>query len=331
MSGFLSRLIQRSLSPQSSVRPRLGSVIEPAAPAPEPMPDAVMDAVATHRTEAQQRRDAVPEIAWRGAHAPPASGALTDAASPLPTVERASRPDPLLPAATTAPATEVETASAPEALTRAKRRRNQTRADDAPQPRVTPEAASRYLDAAAAPAMTRASESDAATATRVSRVGPRTKPSAPLQANIAEARVATAPRARDRAIKPAVPEPPTDASAPETLRGRAHDAAPASAQTPAPEQVPIPVQTPAPAQAPASVQAQAPAPAILKPRLPYPEPVAQSAQLSASLPTEPTVHVTIGRVEIRAVAAAATPTRAAPSKPALSLSDYLQRRDGSRR
>ena len=48
----------------------------------------------------------------------------------------------------------------------------------------------------------------------------------------------------------------------------------------------------------------------------------------------PTVQVTIGRVEIRAVVAqpatAAPARRAAPSKPALSLSDYLQRREGGR-
>ncbi len=68
--------------------------------------------------------------------------------------------------------------------------------------------------------------------------------------------------------------------------------------------------------------------AILAPRLPLPEPVAQPAQPSMSKMSEPVVHVTIGRVEIRAVSAPAAQKRSAPPKPALSLSDYLQRRSG---
>jgi len=51
-------------------------------------------------------------------------------------------------------------------------------------------------------------------------------------------------------------------------------------------------------------------------------------QPDISNPAEPTVHVTIGRVEIRAVAAPAAQKRSTPSKPALSLNDYLQRRSG---
>lgn len=68
--------------------------------------------------------------------------------------------------------------------------------------------------------------------------------------------------------------------------------------------------------------------AILAPRLPYIEPLAQPVQPGISNPAEPTVHVTIGRVEIRAVAAPAAQKRSTPSKPALSLNDYLQRRSG---
>jgi len=69
----------------------------------------------------------------------------------------------------------------------------------------------------------------------------------------------------------------------------------------------------------------APAQAILVPRLPQ-QPVVQPMQSVVSKPEEPFVHVTIGRVEIRAVSAPAAPKRPAPSKPALSLSDYLDRR-----
>jgi hypothetical protein len=72
-----------------------------------------------------------------------------------------------------------------------------------------------------------------------------------------------------------------------------------------------------------------PTQAILAPRLPL-LPVVQPVQTSIAKPVEPIVHVTIGRVEIRAVTAPATPKRAAPSKPTLSLNDYLQRRNGGR-
>jgi hypothetical protein len=58
-----------------------------------------------------------------------------------------------------------------------------------------------------------------------------------------------------------------------------------------------------------------PAPAILTPRLPPPEPM---------------VHVTIGRVEIRAVAAPTEQKRSAQLRPTLSLGDYLRRRNGGR-
>ena len=73
----------------------------------------------------------------------------------------------------------------------------------------------------------------------------------------------------------------------------------------------------------------APMQAILTPRLPHAEPLAQSVQPAIGPASEPVVHVTIGRVEIRAVAApSAVPKRSAAPKPALSLSDYLQQRSG---
>jgi hypothetical protein len=68
--------------------------------------------------------------------------------------------------------------------------------------------------------------------------------------------------------------------------------------------------------------------AILKPRLQAPEPIAWAAQPPMSQPAEPIVHVTIGRVEIRAVPAPSAPKRTAPPKPTLSLGDYLRRRNG---
>lgn len=70
--------------------------------------------------------------------------------------------------------------------------------------------------------------------------------------------------------------------------------------------------------------------AALTPRLAQAGHVAEPARMSSEKAPEPVVHVTIGRVEIRAVSAPPVPKRAAPSKPALSLSDYLDRRNGGR-
>lgn len=70
--------------------------------------------------------------------------------------------------------------------------------------------------------------------------------------------------------------------------------------------------------------------ATLTPRLAQAGHVAEPARMSSEKAPEPVVHVTIGRVEIRAVSAPPVPKRAAPSKPALSLSDYLDRRSGGR-
>jgi len=308
MSGLLSRLIQRSLSPPSGVRPRLGSVFEPATPSPETMRDAAIDTLATDRTNrtgTQRQRNAEPDVARHSAKMPLIAVAPTDVGPRQPAIERASHPVPLPPPATRDPIADAEQPPGSETLTQAQPRRKHTPIGNAAERRTTPEAMPRHFDATPTAALRHADVSDSTTATQVRRVGPEKKPSALPQPSSAQARVEAAPRPRDRATHPSVLEPRTDASAPETPRDHAHDASPA----------------------PAPTQAQA----ILKPRLPYPEPVAQSAQPSASLPTEPTVHVTIGRVEIRAVAAAATPTRAAPPKPALSLSDYLQRRDGGRR
>ena len=53
------------------------------------------------------------------------------------------------------------------------------------------------------------------------------------------------------------------------------------------------------------------------------QPAAQSA------PAEPVIVVTIGRIEVRAVAAAAPMPVPTPSAPRLSLEEYLRTRDGT--
>ena len=62
------------------------------------------------------------------------------------------------------------------------------------------------------------------------------------------------------------------------------------------------------------------------------EPAAPTEQIAAREPA-PTVKITIGRVDVRAVIPAAPATRPAPARPgpSLSLEDYLQQREGGKR
>ena len=75
-------------------------------------------------------------------------------------------------------------------------------------------------------------------------------------------------------------------------------------------------------------ESSAPIRAILAPERPPNSPLAPHLQPSEAKSAEPVIHVTIGRVEVRAVPAAPAPKRAAPSAPSLSLGEYLRRRDG---
>jgi len=68
---------------------------------------------------------------------------------------------------------------------------------------------------------------------------------------------------------------------------------------------------------------------------PYREPMpSESRRMEQESPSSsPTVRVTIGRIEVRAVMAPAPPSpqRSLPAAPRLSLEDYLKQRDGGRR
>lgn len=72
----------------------------------------------------------------------------------------------------------------------------------------------------------------------------------------------------------------------------------------------------------------APVQAVLLPRLPQ-QPDSRPYAPAHKETTEPVVHVSIGRVEIRAITLPQTPKREAP-RPALSLSEYLRRRSEDR-
>ncbi len=71
--------------------------------------------------------------------------------------------------------------------------------------------------------------------------------------------------------------------------------------------------------------------AILTPRLPQLNPIAQPLKQPTAKSEEPAIHVTIGRVEIRAVSAPSAQKRSVAPKPALGLGEYLERRRGGHR
>lgn len=80
---------------------------------------------------------------------------------------------------------------------------------------------------------------------------------------------------------------------------------------------------------PAPPRDGSPAAPILVPRLPRAEAAPRRERLLAPDTSDATVHVTIGRVEIRAVAPPAAQKRTGAAA-ALSLRDYLRRRNGDR-
>ncbi|MET4726679.1 hypothetical protein ABIE09_000450 [Lysobacter enzymogenes] len=136
-----------------------------------------------------------------------------------------------------------------------------------------------------------------------------------------------------RPQRDATPSPTALRSPPSVAtRASAADPRPAQAQTPAPP----PAAASAPARAPAPPP-PLPAPARLAARDAAPAAVAHPARRNAPAAPAPVapapVQVSIGRVEIRAGAPAATPA-AAPRRngaPALGLDDYLRQRHGDRR
>jgi hypothetical protein len=74
-----------------------------------------------------------------------------------------------------------------------------------------------------------------------------------------------------------------------------------------------------------------PLPVVARPQVrPYPEPELSSAAEPAAKP-EPTIQVTIGRIEVRATSAASPPRKQMPTAPMLSLEDYLRQRNGGAR
>lgn len=99
--------------------------------------------------------------------------------------------------------------------------------------------------------------------------------------------------------------------------------APSAASFARPERVPASPVPPAPARPSTGRFAEAP----LAPRRAAPSPPPPAAAERAEAPA---IHISIGRIEIRATAPAAPPAAAKRAAPRLGLSDYLRSRDGGR-
>jgi hypothetical protein len=72
---------------------------------------------------------------------------------------------------------------------------------------------------------------------------------------------------------------------------------------------------------------------VVQPRVERAAPAPLPGVPEAPAPAAPIIHVTIGRIEVRATApqAAAAPARRASAPAVMTLDEYLRRRDGERR
>lgn len=307
MSGLLEHLVQRTLASSTKVKPRPVSVFEPTAVSPPP------------RAPSEQARDDL------------ARGLAMDVDMAQADLEH--RPDPVRghdanePRTRTsqqpvAPLVEPGTPVFPaRAVRRGPRESQDTPAFPERSTSIHPIADGGQRQASEADGARRAVGALQMTVIPEAAVRPAAvaQPHIPLQGKPSDP---TASRSRDR--RPDAHTASTAAVASSSdLAGRVdlseRAAAGRSALAP-----PRPLPTPLPE--PSALQA------ILQPRLPQPSlaPPPRPSPLEQSV--EPVVHVTIGRVEIRAVSLPLAPRRSAPSgTPRLSLGDYLDRRSGGRR
>lgn len=133
------------------------------------------------------------------------------------------------------------------------------------------------------------------------------------------------------------PAPPAPTPSSEEVRKHASQVEPARRDSEAARDVPAPAASVRPPAAEPRVK-PAPAVRLFEPRIQPapPQPPARPPQLSeerAQAEAAPTIRVTIGRVDVRAVAGVPQEKRRAPEqpRPGLTLEEYLRRRGGGRR
>jgi hypothetical protein len=128
----------------------------------------------------------------------------------------------------------------------------------------------------------------------------------------------------ERVNSPAVPSSPGTESTPSSGTAGRESRTALEPANPRPE--PTPVETPRPAT---------PATVVVQPHVtpaPRAEPAGPALAGRAATPKPaPTIQVTIGRIEVRAVPPPAPPPKQRSAPPVMSLDDYLRQRDGGRR
>ena len=320
MSDFLSQLTTRNRQTAPAIRPRLAGLFEPLQPAGSglfPGTPAARHAMPGEFAREEEWFGPMPASAGTSAPvaAPVAAHGLSEpipaSATPPPALRLTQLPvssaNPVVPTSAAVPAGSPPMAVPPDqSLARPLTHRA---TDGGPVAPPAPVRAAAHSTAPAAPEPPRGAPPAAREHTPAAGLPSRTQPLAapPGMADQRQHTIAPTPNAPDRT--PALPARP------------AAPAGPVPAQpaplTPSTQRIMLPP----PRQA---ILAQ---PQVRPVTAPTPAPRPREPQREA----EPTIQVTIGRVEVRAVPAE-TPVR--PARPAplsLSLEDYLRQRNGGRR
>ena len=349
MTGYLAALVERHTAQEPAVAPRARTAFEPDPAAPDPLAPAPstpsfsgaleemeeVDAVAEPRTDISVPR-APRRRRIRAIRPEPMDEIVAPDPGPAPLTPpapRRPRPSSPVPPVDHAPEPETRAVDAPAHI------------HPAPSPRV-PAAAERPAARTPAPRRAEAGPSpvppaprvDAGAGMAISPAGPRMAPRVDQARQTLDAAPVPridakvpAPARRERGMdaRPFAIDPATEPPPPLPPRGagrRGIDVRPAETargERPAEERreadAPVPAATP-PSAAPSVVMVQ---PVVRS--APLPPAVAEAAEAPA-----PVIEVSIGRIEVRATQAPASPAPVRRAQSALSLDDYLRRRGGGR-
>ena len=345
MSDYLGNLAARGMASPALIQPRLAARFEPWPPAGTPVggasaaallwgegPSPATPGEETMPLDWEMTTEVAPPVAARRALPPP--GAPTAAPVALPAVPRLAPPAPatdlrlgapIMPPAFS-PAAPVPAppppgrpaAPAPRATDEWRGLLGAAAAPLAPPPRRDPALAED--EPARAPARRPRPAAETGPPLDAVAEGPR---SAPRRAALLPADTESAPRAPRLLVE----SPAIAAEEPARPDPRPVTALPGSAVEPPREKRRTLAEhpealAPRPAIRPAAVVAQ---PIVT----PAPGPAARPEPPPAATPEPPTIHVTIGRIEVRATPAPAARARPAPpAAPTVSLEDYLRRPAG---
>jgi hypothetical protein len=343
MSGFLSHLVRRTLSPETAVRPlrprRFVGEAPPAVEANRPAREGKFDPADETRAIARGRATLAPAGIEELDEAPRPPAAEP---RPRPTADRQEAPGPAPPRPPIGPVRSITVAieavedGRPVVRPAPARERPHAPAAEPRLEQVKPRRRRHLVEEA--DELVEPIAGHPPTAAQTARPVPSAAKQGPARASPAAeapcdeaptARAADRPRPVIQVVRPV--EAPSAIPRPRAAATTTAEPEAGSASSPPP---PAPGLARRPAQAELAAPRGALAPSLRAPRgalapsLRVRRPEAHRAKA-----TPPDVHITIGRVEIRSVAAIAAPERQAKPapRPVESLADYLARRDGQRR